>query len=193
LSSSYSYILKNFKGKYNLSVPYDLEKNEFPVEIDGEYSNYYDIRIDCRKGFIYHAGQSTLMACFDTINLRNRVLKQLDPSIIIEAEKNWYDFSFDAKDIEPVAKAMQAKISHKNRSPYSVKNLPQYVPNNAYLCKQVSKFIIDKYGIGQYNKVMQKYFRKYKIKYKKEGRLKYIHILDKHNKLQEVLDDINKL
>jgi hypothetical protein len=177
----------HFLGTYNLSVPYDLYTNEFTRDHDGSFANYHDVRIDCQKGFICHYGGSVLIASFESIQIKNNVLKVLDPNIIINRDHNWYDFTFHAKDIESVAEAMKVKISHKNRSPFSVKNLPKpsYKPNNPELCRQLSKLLFDKYGLKGCMDIYKKYFKKYKIKYQNE-KIKYIYILDKYDKLQDI-------
>jgi hypothetical protein len=180
-------MIAHFLGKYNLSVPYDLCTKEFTRDQDGSFANYHDVRIDCKKGFICHWGRSTLLACFDSIEVKNNVLKKLDPNIIIDRDYNWYDFSFNVKDIEPVAEAMGARTSHKNRNPFSPKNLPviDYEPTNPELCTQLHKLMLTKHGYLGCTVVYKKYFKKYKIKYQEE-RIKFVYILDKYNKLEEV-------
>jgi len=181
--------MNHFLGTYNLSVPYDLYTKEFIRDYDGSFANYHDVRIDCQKGFICHCGGSVLIACFESIQVKDNVLKILDPNIITDRDYNWYDFTFRTKDIKPVAEAMKVKTSHKNRSPFSVKNLPKlnYKPNDPELCKQLSKLLFDKYGLKGCLDIYKKYFKKYKIKFEKE-KIKYIYILDKYKRLEEVYE-----
>ena len=184
-----SYMIEKFKGKYNLSVPYDLETGEFVRNEDGTFANYHDIRIDCRGGsYICHQGGSLLKACFDTPKRKQLVLSKLPPEIQYE-EPNWFDFTFNVKYVAQVAEAMGAKTSHKNRSPYSVHNLPKvkYEYNNLELCKKLSKIILNKYGLGNYNKILGEYIRKYKIPAKGNNKLKFLQILDKYNKIEKIL------
>lgn len=183
--NNYSYILAHYKGRYNLSVPYDLYTNDFIRDQDGGFANYHDVRIDCQKGFICHYGGSILSACFKTMTTKNNVIKQLSPDVVLS--EGWYDFNFHAKNIEPVAELMKAKTHHANRSPFSTKNLPKekYIPHNPELCKQLSKLLFDKYGLKGCLDIYKKYFKKYKIKFENE-RIKYIYILDKYNKLEDV-------
>jgi hypothetical protein len=187
--NNYSYILTHYKGKYNLSVPYDLYTDEFIRDDDGGFANYHDVRIDCQKGFICHYGGSVLTACFDSMQVKNNIVKKLDSQIIIS--QDWDSFNFHAKDIEIVAELMGAKVSHKNRSPFSTKNLPKekYIPNNPELCKELSKLLYGKYGLKGCLDIYRKYFKKYKIKFENE-KIRYIYILDKYNKLDEVYEHL---
>jgi len=184
--------MMRYKGLYNLTVPYDLNTKDFVRNVDTkEFDNYHDIRIDCRNGsFICHYGGSILIASFQTTLQKKNILKVLDPSIILNPDYNWYDFTFNAKNIDVVATIMGAKTSHKNRSPFSVKNLPKqkYNANNAGLMKEVSTLLFKKYGLHGTLERQQYYIKKFKIKIPQNNKLKLIEIFDEENKLQKILE-----
>jgi hypothetical protein len=180
--------MMRFKGIYNLSVPYDLNTKNFVRDETGNFANYHDVRIDCKDtDYICHQGGSILKACFESKKRRNNIIKKLDSSIVL-GDITPLDFTFHAKNITVVAKIMGAKTRHKNRSPFSVLNLPKntYQPKNPLLCKEVSQLILDKYGLGNYREKIKYYLKKFKIKPNLAERRKLIYWLDEYDKLGKV-------
>jgi hypothetical protein len=173
-----------YLGTYNLSVPYDIRKNEF------NKNNKHDIRIDCKKGFICRYNDTTLKSCFENQVVKGNVLKVLSPEMIVDANFNYYDFTFYEQYISDVAQAMGVLTNHKNRNPYSIKNLPtygKYVPRNPELCAEFSKMLSQKYEMHEVRKTLTEYFQKYSIPI--ERGIKQIHLLDKHDKLQAAYEE----
>jgi hypothetical protein len=173
-----------YLGTYNLSVPYELRKLEFSKETK------HDIRIDCKKGFICRFGDNILKACFKSPTVKNNVLEKIQSTMLVDAEFNYYDFTFYEEYVGNIAKAMDALTKHKNRNPYSIKNLPtygKYKPNNPELCASFSKMLSQKYEMHEVRKVLTGYLQKYSIPI--ERGIKQIHLLDKHNKLQAAYEE----
>ena len=176
-----------YLGTYNLSVPYDIRKNEF------NRNNKHDIRIDCKKGFICRYNDTTLKACFENPTVKKHVLKSLRPEIMIDSDFNYYDFTFHEQYVSDVAKAMGVLTNHKNRNPYSIKNLPtygSYKPHDPQLCSEFSKLLSSKYPMHEIRKVLAEYLNKYTIP--TEVGVKQIHLLDKHNKLKTAYEEESK-
>jgi hypothetical protein len=149
-----SYLMK-FKGQYNLYAPYDLRTKIWPRDNKGRI-NQDDVRIDCgKKKYIYHYGHSTLVAYIGSVTIGKNIIKKLQEKIfdvlITNAE---VEFKFHAKQIDAVAEVMGARTNHKNRSPFSVKNLPRekqkyvaYTYKNPDIPKQIKEKCLQS-GLG---------------------------------------------
>lgn len=132
-----SYLLK-FKGKYRVKSHYDLEKNEFPRNIDGNFEDG-NLYIDCQYGNeIYHYGGKRLVAYIPSIGRGRNIVKKLKEDgkkdIILKYKESDEEvlIHFHVKDIELMAELCKAKQGGANISPFSVRNLrrEKHVWNN---------------------------------------------------------------
>lgn len=128
--------LEKYVGKYRVLAPYDVEKNDFPRNHDGEIEHTFDdLYIPCSRGksVIKHTYDNNILMWYtESIGTGRRVKDEL------EHKRNKIDFTyeetesesmifFNAKDIEEIDKLVQIKTSGKNIEPYSDKNLPGIV------------------------------------------------------------------
>jgi hypothetical protein len=190
-----SYIIKNFKGKYNLSCPFDLNTKEFPRYENGLYQDH-DIRIDCAHGdYIYHYGHSTLVAYFKSAQRCKHIAARLgyEPNLFSDCG----EFKFNIKDIERVAFEMKAQTSHAKRSPFSVKNLPttkeknklnrKYKIKDQHSYEELNKLIKCKVkAIREYETLYKEIFNKLNLEFKND--LKPLYQLDQAGKLIEAIN-----
>ena len=69
--------LMNYKGKYRIKVPYDLNTNDFSKKLNGNYEDI-DIYISCSNGIkVFYAGKGLLYIYIQSLKRGHNILKQL--------------------------------------------------------------------------------------------------------------------
>lgn len=69
--------LMNYKGKYRIKVPYDLNTNDFSKKLNGNYEDI-DIYISCSNGIkVFYAGKGLLYIYIPSLKRGHNILKQL--------------------------------------------------------------------------------------------------------------------
>lgn len=144
--------LMRFKGTYRLLPELDLSTNDFCKKLDGTIEDI-DIYISCRNGNkiktygrLDHKRPVWLSAYIPSLIRGHKIIKELDEQGI--EYRDYYDtdsevcFLFLAKDIEVVAKLMQARTSGASISPNSTRNLPK------------SDYVISKEEIEVYKEII---------------------------------------
>lgn len=83
-----SYLMKNYKGKYNLLAEIDKRTGDFCRDDKGDLENYSDIWIECSgKGRIYHYGHSILQFYYPSLGRGHNILKNIYSGIIGDCDK----------------------------------------------------------------------------------------------------------
>lgn len=123
-----SYLMKNYKDRYNLMAEVDKRTNDFCRDKDGNLDNYSDIWIECQgKCRVYHFGSNVLQFYSPSIIRGRNILNKLNEyrNVIFDIEETDKEllFKFKAKDFEKLAPCIQPKDNHAGRSCFSVKNL----------------------------------------------------------------------
>lgn len=120
-----------YRGKYRLRCPYDLNTNQFPRKLNGNFDDI-DVYISCQKNIkIFHYGRSILEAYIPSAirgkNIIKEIYKENDMDIIfdiVQLDKEIY-FKFKSDNMELLEKYLKPKTSGANISPFSNKNLPR--------------------------------------------------------------------
>lgn len=124
-----NYLIKKFKGKYRIKTEYDLSTNQFPRELNGNFSTE-DLYIDCYHNVrVFYYGKKTLEAYFPSHNrgrnVVNAIINDLGYDVIFDIKD--YDkellFRFKADDMEKLESYLKPKTSGATISPFSNKNL----------------------------------------------------------------------
>ena len=69
--------LMNYKGKYRIKAPYDLNTNDFSKKLNGNYEDI-DIYISCSNGIkVFYAGKGLLYIYIPSLKRGHNILKQL--------------------------------------------------------------------------------------------------------------------
>ena len=211
----YGYMMK-YKGEYNLSTPYDLATKEFVRDRNGNFQTYHDISIDCKRysggmSKIYHYGKSILIGYLPcqpvfATNLIKQMQKKGVEIISIDVYDGEVDFKFNAKYLDIVAEVMEVRTSHKNRSPFSVKNLPRekmksYKPVDTRYNEMEQ--MIKEYCSEDGKVVPYKYARLYKdfsksirldlFNVSNKEKIKVIHVIDSRSLVTKMIKFINSL
>lgn len=84
-----SYLIEKFKGIYRIKAPIDININDFPRKINGQYEDI-DLYIDCQFGNkVFYQGNSTLLAYIPSIGRGRNIIQKIqetNPSIIYNIE-----------------------------------------------------------------------------------------------------------
>lgn len=124
-----NYLIKKYKGKYRIKTEYDLDKNQFPRDLSGNFSTE-DLFIDCYHGVqVFYYGKKTLEAYFPSHvrgrNVVTAITNDLGKNVIFDVCD--YDkeliFKFKADDMERLESYLKPKTSGASISPFSTKNL----------------------------------------------------------------------
>ena len=93
-----NYYLSKYKNIYRLKAPYDLSKNDFSRNPEGEIE-CEDVYIDCQKGMIYHYGHSTLVCYVPKLGTGRNILKSFGEELGVNIKD--YTFTKEKKDGTP--------------------------------------------------------------------------------------------
>lgn len=122
--------LRRYVGTYAIRADYDEDTNDFPRLIDGTIDpSFDDYYIDCCNEIkIRHATGATLSCYIPSIKRGANIVQELVTDITIEKldilDGEVY-FTFQASDIDKVAKVCKAKTRGKDIQPLSPKTLPK--------------------------------------------------------------------
>jgi hypothetical protein len=83
-----SYLIKNYKDKYNLMAEVDKSTNDFCRDKDGNLDNYSDIWIECQGNCrVFHFGGNVLQFYSPSLGRGHNILKNIYNSIIGSCDK----------------------------------------------------------------------------------------------------------
>lgn len=72
-----SYLIEKFKGIYRIKAPIDINTNDFPRKINGQYEDI-DLYIDCQFGNkVFYQGNSTLLAYIPSIGRGRNIIQKI--------------------------------------------------------------------------------------------------------------------
>lgn len=129
-----SYLIEKFKGIYRIKAPIDINTNDFPRKINGQYEDI-DLYIDCQFGNkVFYQGNSTLLAYIPSIGRGRNIIQKIqetNPSIIYNIEETDEEILFEFKYVnsDKIIPLLKPRTNGANISPFSSKNLPR---NNEY-------------------------------------------------------------
>lgn len=129
-----SYLIEKFKGIYRIKTPIDINTNDFPRKINGQYEDI-DLYIDCQFGNkVFYQGNSTLLAYIPSIGRGRNIIQKIqetNPSIIYNIEETDEEILFEFKYVnsDKIIPLLKPRTNGANISPFSSKNLPR---NNEY-------------------------------------------------------------
>lgn len=130
------YIVDKFKGIYRIKAEYDLEKNDYPRDSEGNLDQSFgDFYIACQHGNkITRYGGKIFQAYIPSLGRGRNIIKKLEEmgkqDIVIKYIETDQEviFNFHMSNMELVAELCKARTSGANISPFSVKNLKRDKP-----------------------------------------------------------------
>lgn len=85
-----AYLTDKFRGKYRMRTEYDLFTNQFPRDLNGNYSDY-DIYIDCQYGIkIFHFGRGVLESYIPSLGRGRNIIKAIYSDFVKQIEESEY-------------------------------------------------------------------------------------------------------
>jgi hypothetical protein len=83
-----SYLIKNYKDKYNLMAEVDKSTNDFCRDKDGNLDNYSDIWIECEgKCKLFHFGNSVIQFYCPSLGRGHNIMKDIYNNVIGSYDK----------------------------------------------------------------------------------------------------------
>lgn len=125
-----SYLIEKFKGIYRIKAPIDINTNDFPRKINGQYEDI-DLYIDCQFGNkVFYQGNSTLLAYIPSIGRGRNIIQKIqetNPSIIYNIEETDEEILFEFKYVnsDKIIPLLKPRTNGANISPFSTRNLPK--------------------------------------------------------------------
>lgn len=209
------YLINKFKGKYRVKSKYDLNTNDFPRDIEGNFE-CQNIYIPCKgNDEIWHWGGKKLFALINSKGRGLNILRKIDSlgknDIILDTEITDVEvlIYFHVKDMDFMADFLGARTSGANISPFSVKNLPKkdkhkwnkYEPQDKILYDEMLKLLkewIRTQGMAlgvayqEFYKEFGKIIKVDLVYLSREENYKPLHIIDKNGFTEAAIKWLNK-
>lgn len=205
------YIVDKFKGIYRIKAEYDLEKNDYPRDSEGNLDQSFgDFYIACQHGNkITRYGGKIFQVYIPSLGRGRNIIKKLEEmgkqDIVIKYIETDQEviFNFHMSNMELVAELCKAKTSGANISPFSVKNLPRdkpkwnkYEPKDKELYDEMIDLLkqwVSKQGVrlgDAYQKMYVDFSEEVEmdlVGVSKETNYKVLHVIDRNGLTQKLI------